>query len=66
MEDGDEITIDVPNRRITLQVTEEELAQRKKTWKPVEKALPDGYLNIYRKITRSAAEGAVMEVRKEE
>lgn len=66
VEDGDEITIDVPNRRITLQVTEEELAQRKKTWKPVEKALPDGYLNIYRKITRSAAEGAVMEVRKEE
>lgn len=66
VEDGDEITIDVPNRRITLHVTEEELAQRKKAWKPVEKILPDGYLNIYRKITRSAAEGAVMEVRKEE
>lgn len=66
VEDGDEITVDVPNRRITLHVTEEELAQRKKAWKPVEKDLPDGYLNIYRKITRSAAEGAVMEVRKEE
>ncbi len=66
VEDGDEITIDVPNRRITLHVTEEELAQRKKAWKPVEKTLPDGYLNIYRKITRSAAEGAVMEVGKEE
>lgn len=66
VEDGDEITIDVPGRSITLHVTEEELAQRKKAWKPVEKTLPDGYLNIYRKITRSAAEGAVMEVRKEE
>lgn len=62
VEDGDEITIDVPNRKITLHVSDEELEKRRVLWKPVEKQLPDGYLNIYRKITKSAAEGAVMEM----
>ena len=62
VEDGDEITIDVPNRKITLHVSDEELEKRRTLWKPVEKQLPDGYLNIYRKITKSAAEGAVMEM----
>lgn len=65
VEDGDEITIDVPGRSITLHVAEEELTKRAAEWKPVEKTLPDGYLNIYRQITRSAAEGAVMDLRKE-
>ena len=62
VEDGDEITIDVPNRKITLHVSDEKLEKRRVLWKPVEKQLPDGYLNIYRKITKSAAEGAVMEM----
>ena len=62
VEDGDEITIDVPNRKITLHVSDEELEKRRALWKPLEKQLPDGYLNIYRKITKSAAEGAVMEM----
>lgn len=61
VEEGDEITIHVPDRTITLHVAEEELKRRKKDWKPVEKELPDGYLNLYRKNTRSAAEGAVMD-----
>lgn len=61
VEEGDEITIHVPERTITLHVEEEELKRRKKDWKPVEKELPDGYLKLYRKSTRSAAEGAVMD-----
>lgn len=61
VEEGDEITIHVPERTITLHVEEEELKRRKKDWKPVENELPDGYLNLYRKNTRSAAEGAVMD-----
>lgn len=59
VEDGDEIAIHVPERTITLCVSEEELDVRRKNWKPVEKILPDGYLNVYKKISRSAAEGAV-------
>lgn len=62
VEDGDEITIDVPERKLELHVSDEKLEERRKSWKPVEKILPDGYLNVYRKISKSAAEGAIVEV----
>ncbi|HIZ55120.1 MAG TPA: dihydroxy-acid dehydratase [Firmicutes bacterium] len=59
--DGDRIRIDVPNRKLELLVSETELAQRRVGWKPVEKILEPGYLNTYRRLSRSAAEGAVVE-----
>lgn len=61
VEDGDVISIDVPRRRLELEVSEEVLAQRKERWVRPEKELKDGYLNTYRRISRSAAEGAVVE-----
>lgn len=60
VEEGDEITVDVPGRRIHLHVGEEELRGRRQKWKPVCKELPDGYLHLYREMSTSAAEGAVM------
>lgn len=61
VEDGDMISVDIPLRRLELEVSEEVLAQRKKRWVRPEKELKDGYLNTYRRISRSAAEGAVVE-----
>lgn len=61
VQDGDEITIDVPNRRLQLQVEAQELTRRRAAWVRPEKSLPDGYLKTYRKISKSAAEGAVIE-----
>lgn len=61
VENGDEILIDVPQRRLELLVTEEILEQRRKNWVRPEKELKDGYLNTYRRISKSAAEGAVVE-----
>lgn len=61
VEDGDVISIDIPLRRLELEVPEAELAQRKNKWVRPEKVLKDGYLNTYRRISRSAAEGAVVE-----
>lgn len=61
VENGDEILIDVPQRRLELLVTEEILEQRRKNWARPEKELKDGYLNTYRRISKSAAEGAVVE-----
>lgn len=61
VEDGDVISIDVPLRKLELEVPEETLARRKEHWVRPEKELKDGYLNTYRKISRSAAEGAVVE-----
>src|SRR5216684_7607966 len=34
VQDGDEIELDVPNRRLTLRVPDEELARRRARWKP--------------------------------
>lgn len=61
VENGDEILIDVAQRKLELLVTEDVLEQRRKNWVRPEKELKDGYLNTYRRISKSAAEGAVVE-----
>lgn len=60
VEDGDEIDIDIPNRRIELRVPEETLRGRKACWTRPRKEIPDGYLKVYQAISKSAAEGAVV------
>lgn len=59
--DGDRIIVDIPNRTIHLDVDDETLAARRNAWQRPEKAIPDGYLHTYRKNSKSAAEGAVVE-----
>jgi len=61
LEDGDEITIDIPNRAVSVNLSDEELEKRRKEWKPVEKPVPPGYMNRYRKIVGSAARGAILD-----
>lgn len=61
VQNGDVIEIDVEKRSITLKVSDEVLAKRRENWKPVEKTLKPGYLNVYKRISRSAAQGAVVE-----
>lgn len=61
VENGDEILVDVAQRKLELLVTEDVLEQRRKNWVRPEKELKDGYLNTYRRISKSAAEGAVVE-----
>lgn len=60
VEDGDKITIDVVNKKLTLHVSEEELAARKAAWKYVSKEL-SGYLSVYSKLASSADKGGVLE-----
>lgn len=61
VEDGDRISIDVSGRELHLHVGLEEMQERRKKWKRIRKECPDGYLNIYKQISKSAAEGAVIE-----
>jgi dihydroxy-acid dehydratase len=60
IEDGDMITVDIPERIITLNVPEDELEARRKRWspKPVEAT---GYLARYAKLVTSADRGAILE-----
>ena len=61
IEDGDVISIDIPNRKLELKVSEEELAKRKAEWKQPEPKIKTGYLARYAKLTTSASTGAVVE-----
>lgn len=59
VEEGDMITIDIPNCKLNLDVPEEEIARRMEGFKPKTKELT-GYLKRYAKLVSSAAEGAVL------
>ena len=60
VEEGDIIEIDIPNNKITLNVSDEELAKRRAQWKPREPKITTGYLARYAKLVSSGAQGAVL------
>src|SRR6201996_4991984 len=57
--EGDIIHFDIPNRKITLEVSEEELALRKAQWKPREPRFKTGVFAKYVDRVKSASEGAI-------
>ncbi|MDY6827206.1 MAG: dihydroxy-acid dehydratase [Bacillota bacterium] len=59
VEDGDLISIDLPGRRLDLKVPEEELQQRRASWKRPEPKINRGYLKRYARQVSSASSGAV-------
>lgn len=60
VEDGDEIFIDIPNRRLELHVSDDVLKARKNKWKPITPQV-NGYLAKYARLVSSASKGAVLE-----
>ncbi|MGN0592794.1 MAG: dihydroxy-acid dehydratase [Ruminococcus sp.] len=60
VKDGDIISIDIPNHTITLEVSDEELEERKKTMPILEKNDLTGYLKRYAKMVSSADKGAII------
>ena len=60
IEDGDLIDIDIPNRKLELRVSDEEMAKRKAAWVKPEPKIKTGYLSRYAKLTTSASRGAVV------
>ena len=61
IENGDVISIDIPNRKLELKVSDDELAKRKAAWKKPESKIKTGYLARYAKMTTSASTGAVVQ-----
>ena len=55
---GDEISLDVPNRRIDLLVSEEEMAQRKAAWQPPKPKYERGWGKLYYETVQQAHLGA--------
>jgi dihydroxy-acid dehydratase len=58
VQDGDTITIDVTNRRIDVDLSDEEIARRLESYEPPQ-ATGNGVLGKYAKLVSSASEGAV-------
>ncbi|WKY45603.1 dihydroxy-acid dehydratase [Eubacteriaceae bacterium ES2] len=61
VEEGDLIAIDILARKISLKVSDEELAKRKESWVPLEPKIKTGYLARYGKLVTSASTGAIFE-----
>lgn len=62
VEEGDRISINIPEHKLELLVDEEELARRRAEWKLRKPAVTTGYLARYAKMVTSARRGAVLEI----
>lgn len=60
IEDGDEIVIDIPQRRLDLNVPEKILAARRAKWTPPAPRIKEGMLARYAQCVTSADKGAVL------
>jgi dihydroxy-acid dehydratase len=64
VKEGDIISINIPEMKLDLKVSDEELAKRKAEWKPIDKGEVTGYLARYRELVTSGNRGAVLEIKK--
>ena len=60
VEEGDLIRINIPEHKLELAVSDEELARRKAAWTPREPKVTTGYLKRYAKMVSSANKGAIL------
>ncbi|GAB6099886.1 dihydroxy-acid dehydratase [Halanaerocella petrolearia] len=61
VEDGDIIEIDIPNGKLNVKLSEEEIEERLESWEKPEPKIKTGYLSRYAKLVSSASTGAVFE-----
>ena len=60
VEEGDIIKIDIPNLKLELEVSDEELTKRKAKWQPREPKVTTGYLKRYASLVTSGNRGAIL------
>lgn len=65
VQDGDIISIDIPNHSLNLKISDEEMAKREAEFVPVELNKVSNYLERYRRLVSSASDGAIMGIPKE-
>lgn len=63
VEEGDIISINIPEMTLELKVSDEELVARKAKWKPREPKVTTGYLARYEKMVTSGNRGAILEIK---
>ncbi|WP_028309202.1 dihydroxy-acid dehydratase [Desulfitibacter alkalitolerans] len=60
IEEGDIISIDIPNRKLDIMVSDEELEKRRNKWQKPEPKVKTGYLARYQRLVSSASSGAII------
>lgn len=60
LKDGDIIEIDIPNRKLNVLLSDEELENRRKNFKPKQPSINSGYLAKYSKLVKDASHGAII------
>ena len=60
IEEGDIISVDIPNVSLNVKVSDEEMAERRTKWKPRQPKVSSGYLARYEKLVTSGDKGAVL------
>ena len=61
VQNGDYISLDVPNRSLNLEVSDEVLSERRKNWQPIDMKITRGYVSMYIKHVEQAHLGADMD-----
>ena len=64
LKEGDIISINIPENRLDMKVSDEVLAERRAKWQPREPKVTTGYLARYREMVTSGNRGAVLEIKK--
>ena len=62
VEEGDIISINIPENSLNIKVSDEELARRRAAWQPREPKVTTGYLARYRELVTSGNRGAILEI----
>lgn len=60
VENGDTITIDIPNRELKLHLSDQEIQDRLANWQRPEPKFKKGYLALYSQLAESADKGAII------
>ena len=66
IEEGDIISIDIPNLKLKVKVSDEEMQARKAKWQPRQPKVTTGYLARYAAMVTSGNRGAILEIPKAE
>jgi dihydroxy-acid dehydratase len=61
LRDGDIMDIDIPARRLNVELSDEEMNRRKTSWKPPQPKVTHGWLAYFAKHATSADQGAYLE-----
>lgn len=63
VKEGDIISVNIPENKLEVNISDEEMAERRAKWQPREPQITTGYLARYRELVTSGNRGAILEIK---